>query len=207
MKRLLFTALAAAGISLAAYSQSEAGDMGVGLNVGVAPCIEHSGAPVNVGVAGRFQYNFSSAIRAELTGGYWFRDKGYDLAELGINGQYHFKLSPCVSVYPTVGIGWASVKNPWYDLSDYSDVIQDLYDRYGPQLVESGNEALLQDILKTVYGIDEAASSRKSRITASVGVGAEWRVSDHIAVTLEARYQYMKDYQRIPVSVGAVYRF
>ncbi len=207
MKRSFLIIAAAASISAGAAAQSAPGDMAVGLSAGVAPCIEHSGAPVNVGVTARFQYNLTSALRAELTGGYWFRDKGYDLAELGLNGQYHFNVSPRLSVYPTVGIGWASVKNPWYDISDYSDVIQDLYDRFGPELIESGNEELLEEILKTVYGVDEAASSRKSRFTASVGAGAEWRVSDHFALTLEARYQYMKDYQRIPVTLGAVYRF
>lgn len=64
MKRF-FTALCVALIGFTgAFAQK--GDMAVGLNLGVAPCLEKNASLTNFGIGAKFQYNVTNPIRLEV---------------------------------------------------------------------------------------------------------------------------------------------
>lgn len=46
-----------------------------------------------------------------------------------------------------------------------------------------------------------------NRVIANVGLGAEYWLSDSFALNLEAKFQYVKDLKRIPISFGFAYKF
>lgn len=186
MKKLFIFACAAL-LGLCASAQ-ETGDMAVGLNLGVAPCLESGASVTNFGIGAKFQYNVTDPIRLEAAFDYGFKNKGVDVMTIGVNAHYIFKVADKISVYPLVGLGYAHAKAT---VSGIPDMDED--DCYGDA------------------GIDDFGTTTESgsvnRIFFNVGVGGQYDLNDKLAVNLEIKYQYIKDFNRLPISLGIAYKF
>ena len=178
MKKFLFS-LCIALIGLCASAQQK-GDMAVGLNLGVAPCIEKNASFTNFGIGAKFQYNVTKPIRLEADVDYWFKDKGMDVFDVSANVHYLFNIGDKLSVYPLVGIGYGRVGFGGFSFDD-----DDFFD----------------------FDDDYEGGASANRFLLNVGVGAEYALSSRFSVGLEFKYQYMKDFSRLPISIGATYRF
>lgn len=55
--------------------------------------------------------------------------------------------------------------------------------------------------------MDAAGSESVSRFVFNVGVGGEYDITDNLALNLEVKYQYMKDFNRMPITLGIAYKF
>ena len=44
-------------------------------------------------------------------------------------------------------------------------------------------------------------------VMVNVGAGGEYSITNHFSAGLEIKYQYIKNFQRLPISLGATYRF
>ena len=53
----------------------------------------------------------------------------------------------------------------------------------------------------------DGGSSRLNRFIFNVGVGGEYAITSKISAGLEIKYQYVKDFQRLPITIGATYHF
>ena len=40
-----------------------------------------------------------------------------------------------------------------------------------------------------------------------MGVGGQYDLNDKLAVNLEIKYQYIKNFNRLPISLGVAYKF
>lgn len=190
MKKYLLTiCLALAGLSSFAQEQ---GDMSVGVNLGVAPCIESGASLTNFGIGAKFRYHVTSPIRVEADLDYWLKSKECDVLDFSVNAHYLFKVTDKINVYPVVGLGYARVgsfisyddnfddfdfpygrsSNPWEDMDDYMD----------------------------------KSSSALNRMLINVGVGADYSLTDKISVGAEIKFQYIKDFNRMPFKVGVIYK-
>ena len=58
-----------------------------------------------------------------------------------------------------------------------------------------------------IEGIDLTASTSFNRFLFNIGLGGEYAISDNLALNLEFKYQYMKDFNRLPVKLGLTYSF
>jgi len=58
-----------------------------------------------------------------------------------------------------------------------------------------------------IEGMDWEASTSLNRFLFNVGLGGEYAISDNLAINLEFKYQYMKDFNRMPVKLGVTYSF
>ena len=164
MKKLLFLFCAMA-ISLGAFAQK--GESAVGINLNVSPCLEEGASLTNFGIAAKYQYGITDALRGEAVLGYDFKAKGVGFFELGVNVDYLFKVANNFKVYPLVGLGYANA----------------------------------------IFGEDGDDDLSTSRLYVNVGVGAEYSLTERIAVCIEAKYQYMKDFSRLPITLGVAYKF
>lgn len=186
MKKFLLTiCLALAGLS--SFAQ-EKGDKSVGVNLGVAPCIESGASLTNFGIGAKFRYHVTSPIRIEADLDYWLKAKECDVLDFSVNAHYLFKVTDKISVYPLVGLGFAHISgftsnddsfddfddsNPWEDMEDY---------------------------------MDNSSSSSLNRMLINVGVGADYSLTDKISVGAEIKFQYIKDFNRSPFKVGVIYK-
>lgn len=50
-------------------------------------------------------------------------------------------------------------------------------------------------------------SASTNKIYVNAGLGLEYDLTEHFAVNLEAKYQYIKDFSRMPISIGVAYKF
>lgn len=183
-----FIALCMALVGLCASAQ-EKGDMAAGLNLGVAPFVGNGGGTTNFGLGAKFQYNVTNPIRLEADLEYWFKSLGIGVFDVSANVHYQFKLSDKFNLYPVVGIGYGRVSNVWEDAIDELDDIMSNMPGYG-------------------YDDDDDDSSFSgNRFLFNVGIGAEYAVTDKISVGAEFKYQFMKDYGRLPITIGVTYKF
>lgn len=192
MRKLLLTACVALA-SLCTFAQ-EKGDMAVGLNLGAAPCLESGVSLTNFGIGAKFQYNVTTPIRLEADVDYWFKSKGVDVFDVTANVHYLFNIGDKLKVYPLVGIGYAHIGGGFS--SDINDFIEDIYDEYDHEYGTNigGDEV-------------EVESSSASKFLFNVGAGAQYDLTSNIAVGLEVKYQYIKDFSRLPISLGVTYKF
>ena len=180
MKKLLVI-LSAMALSIGAFAQK--GESAVGINLNASPCLEKGASLTNYGVAAKYRYGITDALRGEAVVGYDFKAKGFGFFEAGINVDYLFDLSSKFAVYPLVGLGYANIQGGYDDDDDYG-----YYRSYG-------------------YDDDDDDSTSLSRFYFNVGIGAEYMVTNHIAVNLEVKYQYIQNFSRLPISLGIAYKF
>ncbi|MCM1220920.1 MAG: porin family protein [Lachnospiraceae bacterium] len=170
--------------------------MAVGLNLGVAPCLESGASVTNFGIGAKFQYNVTNPIRLEANVDYWFKNKGVDVFDVTANVHYLFNIGTKMKVYPLVGIGYAHVSGGIS--SNVEDWIDHIYDEY-----YGGNYGVVDDD-DDVPTVD---SSSASKFLFNVGAGFQYDLSDKLALGAEIKYQYIKDFSRLPISVGVTYKF
>lgn len=181
MKKFLISiCLCALGIS--GYAQQK-GDMGVGFNLGAAPAFVKEGPSVtNFGIGAKFQYNVTNPIRLEADLDYWFKARGMDVFDISANIQYVFKLGEKINFYPLVGIGYAKRGGGVEFAPDYD---------------HSGDHLMNEDAL----------SYSSNSFLVNAGVGLEYNLSNNLSAGLEIKYQYLKDLNRVPITIGITYHF
>lgn len=202
-KLLLLFAVALMSLYGTAQAQSK-GDMAVGINLGVAPCLEKGAKVNNFGIGAKFQYNVTTPIRLEADVDYWFKDKGMDVFDISANVQYLFHcLNGKLTFYPTVGIGYGHLRGGLggeFDFDDFDD-----FDDYSSGYYAKGITRAWDDDDDDDY--DDGFSTSANRFLFNVGVGAEYAFTSKISAGLEIKYQYMKDFSRLPITIGVSYRF
>ena len=157
------------------------GDKAVGINLGIAPCLESGSNVTNFGIGAKFQYNVTNPVRLEADLDYWFKDKATDVFDISANIQYIFHIGSKVNVYPFVGLGYAHIGFSW-SLDD-------------------------DDLLYYTRSSNLEVSTSLNRFLFNLGVGAEYKVASNVYAQFELRYQYLKDFNRLPINVGITYRF
>lgn len=181
-----------------AAANAQKGDMGVGLNIGFAPCLEKNASLTNFGIGAKFQYNVTDPIRVEADLDYWVKAKGIDMFDITANVHYLFNVTDKIKVYPLVGIGYASVGGGYSGSKyDFEEMMEEFMDWYYDDDDEDDFE----------YEGGKGDSSRFSRFVFNVGVGGEYAITSKLSVGLEIKYQYVKDFSRMPITIGATYRF
>jgi outer membrane protein X len=177
MKRILVSfALCLAGLT--SFAQHK-GDVGLGINFGVAPCVESGVSLTNVGLGAKFRYNVSNPVRLEADFDYWFKSKSIDFLDLSANVHYVFNAGNKFHIYPLLGIGYARV-NSSCGITDYD------IDYNGNLNVETGSVGV-------------------NRFLVNVGAGVDYDVTDKIALGFELKYQYIQDFSRLPITFSLTF--
>lgn len=196
MKKFLL-AVCVALVGLCASAQ-EKGDMAVGLNIGAAPCLEKNADLTNFGIGAKFQYNVTNPIRVEADVDYWFKSKGCDVFDISANVHYIFKVTDKINVYPLVGIGYGRLGAG--GTSDF-DKMEELFSE------ENFGNWGTSEFDKELDEALDASTAHMNRFLFNVGVGAEYALTSKLSVGLEVKYQYMKDFNRLPITLGVAYKF
>ena len=181
---------------MGSVSAQEKGDMAAGLNIGFAPCLQSGVSLTNFSIGAKYQYNVTTPIRLEAALEYGFKSKGVDVFDIAANVHYIFKIKERFNIYPTIGIGYAHVGGGFSgDFGDVGDIFEGLYDFF------SGNYGA------DMSDVDEMGSSSSNKFLFNIGVGAEYSINDNLSVGAEIKYQFIKDFSRLPINVGVTYRF
>ncbi len=168
-------------------SAQEKGDMAVGLNLGVAPCLESGQSITNFGIGAKFQYNITNPIRLEADVDYWMKNKGVDVFDISVNAHYLFNIGEKLKVYPLVGVGYAHCSaGSTSGNVDYDDI-------EWPLSRSGANEG--KDL------------NSKSKVLINAGAGVEYPITEKLSVGAEIKYQYMEHFSRLPISIGVAYKF
>lgn len=162
---------------LTGFAQSK-GDMSAGVHIGIAPIAEKGAKFTNFGIGALYRYNITNPIRLEADLEYWFKNKGVSVFDITANVHYLFHFDK-LCLYPLAGIGYGSAN------SSYSVTIPD----------SEGKPVTMKD------------SNSAGRFIFNLGAGAEYPITEKITAGLEIKYQYMKDFSRWPITIGATYHF
>ena len=203
MKKFLFAISMAAAATLGAAA-IETGDMAVGLNLGVAPCLESGASVTNFGIGARFQYNVAAPVRLEANFNYWFKSKGLDALDLAVNAHYLITLSDRLRVYPIAGVGFAHLGGGGggsFDPGDFDYGDFDYDDFF------SRSRSGWDDIFGDIEDAADAGGTSANKFMFNVGAGIEYDITSKLAVSAEIKYQYIQYFNRLPINIGVTYRF
>lgn len=203
MKKFLFAISMAAAATLGAAA-IETGDMAVGLNLGVAPCLESGASVTNFGIGARFQYNVAAPVRLEANFNYWFKSKGLDALDLAVNAHYLINLSDKLRVYPIAGVGFAHLGGGGggsFDPGDFDYGDFDYDDFF------SRSRSGWDDIFGDIEDAADAGGTSANKFMFNVGAGIEYDITSKLAVSAEIKYQYIQYFNRLPIHLGISYRF
>ena len=64
----------------------------------------------------------------------------------------------------------------------------------------------LPTISVILYTSKKLANNSHLRMLINVGVGADYSLTDKISVGAEIKFQYIKDFNRMPFKVGVIYK-
>lgn len=200
MKKIFYLLLVLPlGLGTLNASAQEKGEMAAGINLGVAPCLESGASTTNFGIGAKFQYNISNPFRLEAALDYGFKNKGKDVMTVGVNAHYLFKIGNKFNVYPLVGLGYGHLGGSSVKFDE--DAMGELGDLLG----EIGGSSAKDEFEE---GLNESrGSASANKFYFNVGAGAEYSISSHLSAALEIKYQYIKDFNRLPISLGVTYRF
>lgn len=153
------------------------GDMAAGITLGVAPSLEKGSSVTNFGIGAKYQYNVLEQVRLEGDLEYWFKDHTIDVFDISANVQYLFPVGSRINIYPTLGIGYAHI----------------------------GGGVKVPDWAEDY--VSNADGGSGSRFLFNLGVGVEYAINYSLKMGLEIKYQYLKDFGRLPIQVGVTYQF
>lgn len=130
----------------------------------------------NIGLGAKYQYNVTDAVRLEAVGDYYLKKEGFSMFDINLNAHYLFPVSDKVTLYPLVGINYTSWKQDDYiDLGDY----------------ESDGESN-GDISDSSIGLN-------------IGGGVQYKLTNHIRIGAELKYQTITGYNSAIIGIGATF--
>lgn len=171
-------------------SSGQKGQIAIGANLSYAPCLESGFKVNNFGLSAKLQYGLTDAIRSELLVGYELKDKEVGLFHVSANLHYLFNVTEKLKIYPIAGVGYARLDiGLWGDLADAWEDAWDDYRYYDDD------------------DYDDEDDGSKDKLLVNAGLGAEYAINDRFSASLEVKYQYIKDFNRLPISLGVIYKF
>ena len=178
MKKIfLVMALVLMGISASAQQGEKAA--GINLSYGT----EHKA--LGIGVKG--QYGITDAIRAEASFDYFLKKDGLSMWDINLNVHYLFPLTDKLKVYPLAGLTFTNWK--------YEETIEIEVDPMFAQY-------LTEDDL-TIGSV----SGSESKFGVNLGAGLQYDLTEKLALNVEAKYQFVSDFDQIIFSLGVAYKF
>ena len=181
---------------MTATSVAQKGESRVGLNLNVSPCMESGASLTNFGLAAKYQYGLTDHFRLEGVIGYDFKAKGVGVFEVGANVHYLFKIGEKMKIYPIAGIGYANVSGiVSVDEIDYNAAKENYDKYYGPATGSYDDED------------DEIDGKSQSKFYYNLGAGFEYDFTNRLSASVELKWQGMKWFNRLPISIGVSYKF
>lgn len=208
MKKIMMIA-AMMVAALTASAQNEAGKMAVGVQANYGLHKDYK----NFGVGAKFQYNLTEEFRLEAAGNYFFKKDYVSMWDGNVNVQYVIPIADKLNVYPFVGATVLGAKFHGGDLG-FGGSFNDFLLQNG---ISASDIATLQQYAPAQYNqlrnqyeelndvVEDNSSETKFGINA--GAGIEYFISDNFKINAEVKYQYVKDYDRPVIAIGAAYVF
>ena len=170
----------------------------------------------NFGVGAKFQYSFVESFRAEASGNYFFKKDYMKMWDANVNLHYLIPIGESLKVYPFVGVTvlGAKVDASGAGLGNFSGSLTDYLHSLGysdsqindMKTYAAAEYAQLEAAYNNAKG-SIADSSSETKFGFNAGVGIEYYLSESFKINFEAKYQYVKNYDRPVLSIGAAYCF
>lgn len=177
MKKFLTVAIFA---MLCVNTFAQKGDVAVGANFSYGTEIK------NIGFGVKGQYNFTNALRAELSGDYFLKKDGLSMWDVNLNLHYLFPISEKLKVYPLAGVTFTN----WNWKYDFSSICGDYYyyDDY-------------------YYDDYDDSDDSVSKFGANLGGGIQYNLTRNLVINAEVKYQLINSFDQLVVGVGLAYKF
>lgn len=132
----------------------------------------------NFGAGARIQYTPIDHVRGEFGMNYFFQKDYVYMWDINLNAEYLVNLyQQKLYIYPIVGLSYAKAT---FDADKFS--------------ADHGVEAEVDKFNDNAFGLN-------------LGAGAEYKLTEHVGLTLEYRHSIMKDIDQGVFGIGANYKF
>lgn len=184
MRKLFVLAIALVACVSSSFAQK--GEMGGGVNLSYGTEIS------NLGLGLKYQYGITDAIRLEGSFDYFLKKDGLKMWDINANVHYLFPIAEKFKIYPLVGLTYANCGVGGGDAFSWLD-----YNGNGKWDEGEPRED----------GESNGASGSSSKFGVNLGVGAQYDITDKIAISLEAKYQIISNFNQLVIGAGVAYKF
>lgn len=123
-------------------------------------------------------------------------EKGIDLNNFGLGAKFQYNITANVRLEADVDYWFKSKGLGVFDIMANAHYLFNIGDNFR-----------IYPIVGIGYAYLHSSFDGLNRFAFNLGAGAEYDITNHIAACLELKYQYMSDFQRLPISVGVAYKF
>ena len=167
---------------------AQKGDKAVGVNLSYGTEIK------NIGIGVKGQYNFTDAIRAELSGDYFLKKEGLSMWDVNLNLHYLFPIGEKLKLYPLAGLSYTNWKLDYsIDLDDFGNYDDIEWAKWSGAVSEDDE--------------DFSDSSTEGHFGANLGGGIQYDLTKNLVINAEAKYQIISNFNQIVFGVGLAYKF
>ncbi len=134
-------------------------------------------------------------------------ESGISVTNFGIGAKFQYNITDPVRVEADLDYWF---KSDGLDIFDLSANIHYLFSAGSVKiypLLGIGYARLSESVSFKDSGFGFSISASASRFLLNVGAGFQFPVSEKISLGAEIKYQYLKDFSRLPISVGLTYTF
>lgn len=132
----------------------------------------------NLGFGAKFQYGLTDAVRIEPSFNYFLEKNSVSELDANVNVHYLIDVADNIKVYPLAGLGYAHCKSAAWSVDLDGDDRDDMGESYS-----------------------------HGEVCVNLGVGAEYPVTDNLAVNAELKYQIISNFNQLTIGLGIAYKF
>lgn len=122
-----------------------------------------------------------------------FVGNGVSTTNFGLGAKFQYNVSDPVRLEADIDYWFKSQGMGVFDISANAHYLFKLSDKFN-----------LYPVVGIGYG---RITGELNRFLVNAGVGAEYAITDKISAGAEFKYQFMKDFGRLPITIGVTYKF
>lgn len=136
-------------------------------------------------------------------------EKGISITNFGIGAKFQYNVTNPIRLEADVDYWFKDKGLGIFDISANAHYLFHIGNKLSVYPLIGIGYANVSGAVTWDYDLDgdDDWSSSMSRFLFNVGAGAEYNITRKISAGLEIKYQYMKNFSRLPITIGATYHF
>lgn len=125
-------------------------------------------------------------------------ESGADLNHFGVSGKMQYGITDALRAEVSLGYDFKEKNISVFETGASLHYLFNITDRFRVYPVVGVGYANLK------Y---EVPDTDEDKVYVNAGAGAEYDITRNIAVGAEVKYQFIEDFNRLPISIGVTYKF
>lgn len=126
-------------------------------------------------------------------------EDGADLNHIGVSGKFQYGITDAIRGEMQIGYDFKEKDISVFEAGVNLHYLFNITDKFRVYPIVGVGYANIN--------YDFIVEQSDDEVYVNGGLGAEYDIANNFALSVEGKYQYIKDFTRLPISVGLIYKF